>query len=86
MADCAACRCTSRHPGHACGRPSAAASALESVPASVTNVDVVELEPEVIEANRQISAMRDVDPLADPRFIIVINGRAQRPEADGQDL
>ena len=47
--------------------------ALESVPASVTNVDVVELEPQVIEANRRISGMRDVDPLADPRFNIVIN-------------
>ena len=47
--------------------------ALEGVPASVASVDAVELEPEVIEANRLISGMRDVDPLGDPRINIVIN-------------
>ena len=47
--------------------------ALEGVPASVTNIDVVELEPEVIEANLLVSGMRDIDPLADPRFNIVLN-------------
>ncbi len=47
--------------------------ALESVPPSVETVDVVELEPEVIEANRRISDIRDVDPLADPRVNVVIN-------------
>ena len=47
--------------------------ALEGVPASVAHVDVVELEPEVIEANRRLSGMRDIDPLADPRFHIVLN-------------
>ena len=47
--------------------------ALEGVPASVASVDAVELEPEVIEANRLVSSMRDVDPLADPRINIVIN-------------
>ena len=47
--------------------------ALEGVPASVASVDAVELEPEVIEANRRISGMRNVDPLADPRINIVIN-------------
>ncbi len=47
--------------------------ALEGVPASVASVDVVELEPEVIEANRRLSGMRAVDPLADPRFRIAIN-------------
>ena len=47
--------------------------ALEGVPASVASVDAVELEPEVIEANRLLSGMRDVDPLADPRINIVIN-------------
>ena len=47
--------------------------ALEGVPPSVEVVDVVELEPEVITANRQLSGMRDVDPLADPRFNIVLN-------------
>ena len=47
--------------------------ALEGVPASVTHVDVVELEPEVIEANRRVADMRDMDPLADPRFNVVLN-------------
>ena len=47
--------------------------ALEGAPASVEDIDVVELEPEVIEANRLLSGMRNVDPLADPRFNIVIN-------------
>ena len=47
--------------------------ALEGVPASVENVDVVELEPEVIEANRLLSGLREVDPLSDPRFNIVLN-------------
>ena len=46
---------------------------LEGVPPSVESVDVVELEPEVIAANRQLTGLRDVDPLDDPRFNIVIN-------------
>ena len=47
--------------------------ALEGVPPSVESVDVVELEPEVIAANRQLEGLRNVNPLADPRFNIVIN-------------
>ena len=47
--------------------------ALEGVPATVASVDVVELEPEVIEANRLLSGLRDADPLADPRVNIAIN-------------
>ena len=47
--------------------------ALEGVPASVESIDVVELEPEVIVANRRLAGMRDLDPLEDPRFTIVIN-------------
>ena len=47
--------------------------ALEGVPPSVESVDVIELEPEVIVANRRLAGMRDIDPLADPRFNIVIN-------------
>ncbi len=47
--------------------------ALEGVPPSVESIDVIELEPEVIVANRQVSGMRAVDPLADPRFNIAIN-------------
>lgn len=47
--------------------------ALEGVASTVERIDVVELEPEVIAANRRLSGMRDNDPLADPRFNIVIN-------------
>ena len=47
--------------------------ALEWAPPSVETIDVVELEPEVIEANRRIADIRDVDPLADPRINVVIN-------------
>lgn len=47
--------------------------ALEGVPSTVERIDVVELEPEVIVANRRLTGMRDNDPLADPRFNIVIN-------------
>ena len=46
---------------------------LESVPPSLESIDVVELEPEVIAANRQLSGMRAIDPLEDPRVNIVIN-------------
>jgi spermidine synthase len=47
--------------------------ALEGIPPSVRAIDVVELEPEVIEANRRISDLRAVDPLADPRVKVVLN-------------
>ena len=46
---------------------------LEGVPPSVDRIDVVELEPKVIEANRLLEGRRNIDPLADPRFNIVIN-------------
>ena len=46
---------------------------LEGVPPSVDRIDVVELEPKVIEANRRLEGRRNMDPLADPRFNIVIN-------------
>ena len=47
--------------------------AVEGVPASVAEVDVIELEPEVIAANRQLSGRRAIDPLEDPRVNIIIN-------------
>ena len=47
--------------------------ALEGVPPSVDRIDVVELEPKVVEANRQLADRRNIDPLADPRFNIIIN-------------
>lgn len=50
-----------------------AGATLEGVPPSVKSIDVVELEPLVIEANRSISKERQIDPLADPRVNIYIN-------------
>ena len=47
--------------------------ALEAVPPSVETVDCIELEPEVIAANRSISDRRMVDPLADERINIIYN-------------
>jgi spermidine synthase len=47
--------------------------ALEAIPASVRRIDVVEIEPEVIAANREIAALRRVDPLADPRVVVHAN-------------
>ncbi len=46
---------------------------LESVPPSVASIDVVEIEPEVIEANRAVADKRAHDPLSDPRVRIVVN-------------
>jgi len=50
-----------------------AGATLEGVPPSVKSIDVIELEPEVIEANRSMSDERQIDPLADPRVNIFIN-------------
>jgi len=47
--------------------------AVEAVPRSVERIDVVELEPEVVEANRALSAVRARDPLADPRIRLLLN-------------
>lgn len=47
--------------------------ALEGVPHSVESVDVIELEPRVVEANRFLADDRAHDPLRDPRFKIIIN-------------
>lgn len=46
---------------------------IEGVPPSVRHIDVIELEPVVIEANRATRAMRRRDPLLDPRVDIVTN-------------
>ena len=50
-----------------------AGATLEGVPPSVKSIDAIELEPEVINANRTISEERQIDPLADPRINIFIN-------------
>ncbi len=47
--------------------------ALEAVPGSVESIDVVELEPAVVEANRALSGKRVRDPLADPRVKVCVN-------------
>ena len=48
-------------------------AALELVPATVERIDVVEIEPEVIEANRAVAERRWRDPLADPRVHLHVN-------------
>jgi len=47
--------------------------ALEGVPSSVERIDVIEIEPEVIEANRRLKGARNIDPLEDHRFNVIIN-------------
>lgn len=47
--------------------------AVEGVPPTVKSVDVVELEPGVITANRTISGMRRSDPISDKRVRLIIN-------------
>ncbi len=47
--------------------------ALEAVPPSAKQIDVIEIEPEVIEANRHLEGWRDRDPLTDPRIRVVLN-------------
>ena len=46
---------------------------IEGVPPSVKHVDVIELEPRVLDANRATSARRRRDPLLDPRVNIIAN-------------
>ena len=46
---------------------------LESVPSLVESIDVVELEPEVIAANRSIADRRRLDPLSDPRVRVILD-------------
>jgi spermidine synthase len=42
-------------------------TAIETVSPAIRTIDVIDLEPEVIAANRAISGQRARDPLADPR-------------------
>lgn len=46
---------------------------VESVPNVIKTIDVVELEPVVVEANAFVAGRRALDPLADPRVNIHIN-------------
>ncbi|HEY5623738.1 MAG TPA: fused MFS/spermidine synthase, partial [Gammaproteobacteria bacterium] len=47
--------------------------AVEGVPPSVESIDVIELEPKVIDANRLIGPERQIDPLQDDRVNVIIN-------------
>ncbi len=46
---------------------------VASMPPAVQAIDVVELEPQVMRANRSIAGLRSRDPLADARLNVVIN-------------
>jgi len=46
---------------------------LEGIPSSLKSIDVIELEPQVVEANRSIGGERAIDPLQDPRINIIVN-------------
>jgi spermidine synthase len=47
--------------------------AVEDVPSTFERIDVVELEPEVIDASRKVAAFRNRDPLSDPRIRVLLN-------------
>jgi spermidine synthase len=47
--------------------------AVEGVPPSIDSIDVIELEPKVIDANRFIAPERQIDPLVDARVNVIIN-------------
>jgi spermidine synthase len=47
--------------------------AVEAVPPNFETVDVVEIEPRILEANRRIASERREDPLADPRVNVIVN-------------
>jgi predicted membrane-bound spermidine synthase len=46
---------------------------LQAVPPAVEKIDVIELEPEVIAANRAIATLRQRDPLTDARMNLIYN-------------
>jgi len=46
---------------------------VEGVPPSVKKIDVIELEPKVIEANRATAALRKYNPQLDSRLNIILN-------------
>jgi spermidine synthase len=46
---------------------------LEVIPGRVARIDVIEIEQEIVDANRAIAPQRASDPLADPRVHVVVN-------------
>ncbi len=47
--------------------------AIEDLPKGLERIDVVELEPRVVDANRNVGPLRRSDPLADPRVNVAVN-------------
>lgn len=47
-----------------------AGHSVEALPASIAAIDVVELEPEIVRANRAVAPLRRTDPLVDPRIAL----------------
>jgi len=47
--------------------------AIEDLPSTLDRIDVVELEPRVVDANRGVGSQRRSDPLADPRVHVAEN-------------
>jgi spermidine synthase len=47
--------------------------ALEAIPPGITELDVIELEPQILTANRQLSTLRARDPFLDPRLNVILN-------------
>ncbi len=46
---------------------------VEEVPDTFDHIDVIELEPKVLEANRRVAELRNKNPLADPRLRVWLN-------------
>ncbi|MDE0911019.1 MAG: fused MFS/spermidine synthase, partial [Myxococcota bacterium] len=46
---------------------------VEDIPRNIERIDVIELEEEVVAANRWLSERRAVDPLSDPRIHVHVN-------------
>src|SRR5262249_36499341 len=46
---------------------------LESVPSSVKEISVIELEPEVVRAHESLEGRRSHSPLSDPRIHMIVN-------------
>jgi spermidine synthase len=46
---------------------------VNGVPPAVRSIDIIELEPEIVRANRALASLRDRDPLADTRVHLVVN-------------
>jgi spermidine synthase len=50
-----------------------AGTTVEAIPRSAKSVAVVEIERQVVNANRSVAAERRFDPLADPRVELIVN-------------